>query len=99
MILVVDDDRAVRLSLKLLLSRNGYETAMAASPAEAHDFVRNARPDLVLLDMNFSRATSGEEGLILLKQIKIFHPDVPVILMTAWGSIPLAVKGIHGRRF
>lgn len=99
MILVVDDDRAVRLSLKLLLSRNGYETAMAASPAEAHDFVRNARPDLVLLDMNFSRATSGEEGLILLKQIKIFHPDVPVILMTAWGSIPLAVKGIHAGAF
>ncbi|MBD5267857.1 MAG: sigma-54-dependent Fis family transcriptional regulator [Bacteroides sp.] len=99
MILVVDDDKAVRLSLKLLLNRNGYETVMAASPAEAHEIVRSSRPDMILLDMNFSRATSGDEGLILLKQIKIFHPDVPVILMTAWGSIPLAVKGIHAGAF
>lgn len=99
MILVVDDDNAVRLSLKLLLGRNGYETALASCPDEAMEIVRGTRPDLVLLDMNFSRATSGDEGLTLLKQIKIFHPDVPVILMTAWGSIPLAVKGIHAGAF
>ena len=99
MILVVDDDNAVRLSLKLLLGRNGYEAALASCPDEAMEIVRGTRPDLVLLDMNFSRATSGDEGLTLLKQIKIFHPDVPVILMTAWGSIPLAVKGIHAGAF
>lgn len=99
MILIIDDDSAVRMSLKLLLSRSGYETQAAASPQEAMDVVRRTRPDLVLLDMNFSRSTSGDEGLTLLKQIKIFHPDVPVILMTAWGSIPLAVKGIHAGAF
>lgn len=99
MILIVDDDAAVRLSLRLLLTRNGFETREASSPKEAMEIVRSTTPELIILDMNFSRATTGEEGLILLKQIKIFHPDVPVILMTAWGSIPLAVEGIHAGAF
>ncbi len=99
MILIVDDDAAVRLSLRLLLTRNGFETREASSPKEAMEIVRSTTPELIILDMNFSRATTGEEGLILLKQIKIFHPDVPVILMTAWGSIPLAVDGIHAGAF
>ena len=99
MILIVDDDNSVRVSLKLLLKRNGYEVATAATPAEAIAFVRGARPDLVIMDMNYSRTTSGEEGLILLKQIKVFHPDVPIILITAWGNIPLAVEGIRAGAF
>ncbi len=99
MILVVDDDNAIRLSLKMLLQRAGYEVVSVPGPAEAMDVVRSTAPRLVLLDMNFSRATSGDEGLTLLKQIKIFRPDVPVILMTAWGSIPLAVEGIHAGAF
>lgn len=99
MILIVDDDNSVRVSLKLLLKRNGYEVATAANPAEAISFVRSSRPDLVIMDMNYSRTTSGEEGLILLKQIKVFHPDVPVILITAWGNIPLAVEGIRAGGF
>ncbi|MDE7345814.1 MAG: sigma-54 dependent transcriptional regulator [Muribaculaceae bacterium] len=99
MILVVDDDNSVRVSLKLLLKRNGYEVAAAATPAEAIAFVRSARPDLVIMDMNYTRTTTGEEGLTLLKQIKVFHPDVPVILITAWGNIPLAVEGIRAGAF
>lgn len=99
MILVVDDDNAIRLSLKMLLQRAGYEVVSVPGPAEAMDVVRSTAPRLVLLDMNFSRATSGDEGLTLLKQIKIFRPDVPVILMTAWGSISLAVEGIHAGAF
>ena len=99
MILIVDDDPAVRLSLKLLLSRNGFETVLATSPKEAMETVRTETPELVMLDMNFSRATTGEEGITLLRQIKIFQPDTPVILMTAWGSIPLAVEGIHAGAF
>ncbi len=99
MILVVDDDRSIRISLKLMLERNGYAVELAESPQEAIDSVRRQAPQLVLLDMNFSRATTGDEGLILLRQIKIFHPSVPVILMTAWGSIPLAVKGIQSGAF
>ncbi len=99
MILIVDDDNSVRVSLKLLLKRNGYEVATAATPAEAIAFVRATRPDLVIMDMNYTRTTTGEEGLILLKQIKVFHPDVPVILITAWGNIPLAVEGIRAGAF
>ncbi len=99
MILIVDDDNSVRVSLKLLLKRNGYEVALTATPGEAISFVRSSRPDLVIMDMNYKRTTTGEEGLTLLKQIKVFHPDVPVILITAWGNIPLAVEGIRAGAF
>lgn len=99
MILIVDDDNSVRVTLKLLLKRNGYEVAAAESPAEAMAFVRATRPDLVIMDMNYSRSTTGEEGITLLKQIKVFHPDVPVILITAWGNIPLAVEGMRAGAF
>lgn len=99
MILIVDDDPAIRSSLSLVMRRAGYEVRFAESPAAAIAVVREETPSLVLLDMNFSRSTSGEEGLTLLKQIKIFHPSVPVILMTAWGSIELAVEGMRGGAF
>lgn len=93
-ILVVDDDPAIRTSLTLMLEREGYEVVAAANPAEAITVVRAMEPSLVLLDMNFSRSTSGNEGLTLLRQIRIFRPEVPIVLMTAWGSIPLAVEGM-----
>lgn len=99
MILIVDDDTAVRLSLRLLLRSKGYATIEAASPLQALEVVRKTVPCLVLLDMNFSRSTSGEEGIILLREIKIFCPATPVILMTAWGSIPLVVKGVKAGAF
>lgn len=99
MILVVDDDNAIRVSLSLLLRKEGYEVALAPSPDKAMEIIRAAAPQLVLLDMNFSRSTSGDEGIKLLKQIHLFHPDTPVILMTAWGSIPLAVEGIRAGAF
>ena len=141
MILVVDDDKNIRLSLKLILERNGYEVALAEGPKEAMQIVRNTPAvELVLMDMNFwnseshesslsngrvvtkvskanfwnseshesslsngrvvtkvskanyNMSTDGEEGLTLLRQIKVFRPEVPCILMTAWGTIDLAVQ-------
>ena len=86
MILIVDDDSAVRLSLKLLLSRNGFETVMASSPREAMEVVRAEAPQLIMLDMNFSRATTGEEGITLLRQIKIFRPETPWCLAGITGA-------------
>lgn len=99
MILIVDDDNSIRISLKILLGRNGYEVKTAAGPDEAISFVRSVRPDVVIMDMNYSSSTSGDEGIILLKQIKLFQPDVPVILITAWGNIPLAVEGMRAGAF
>ena len=69
-------------------------TVAAGSPDETLEVLRREPCQLVIQDMNFSRRTSGEEGLALLKQIKELTPAVPVILITAWGSIALAVEGM-----
>jgi two-component system NtrC family response regulator len=94
MILIVDDDQAVVHSLELLLKQAGFSTASA--PDAQSTLARLRHPDLklVLQDMNFSRQTSGDEGLDLLRRIKTERPELPVILITAWGSIELAVKGM-----
>lgn len=99
MILIVDDDAVVRSSLTFLLKRAGFEPEAVAGPEEALRIVRNTAPRLILMDMNFTLTTTGEEGIQLLKQVKIFQPDVPVILMTAWGSISLAVQGMQAGAF
>ena len=99
MILVIDDDSAIRTSLSFLLKRAKYDVQAVASPKEAMAVVRAVSPELILMDMNFSLTTSGDEGITLLKQVKIFRPETPVILMTAWGSIDLAVKGMQAGAF
>ena len=99
MILIVDDDAVVRASLSMLLRHAGYEVSTADGSATAVEAVRRATPQLVLLDMNFSRFTTGDEGLTLLRQFKLLVPDMPVILMTAWGSIDLAVEGMRAGAF
>jgi len=93
-VLVVDDDGAVLVSLALLLKQSGFEPLRAAGAGEALGILARDSVDLVLQDMNFSPQTSGEEGLALLAQIRERHPALPVLLMTAWGSIGLAVAGI-----
>lgn len=99
MILIVDDDSAIRKSLLYLLSKAGYEAMAVPSAEEALATLREQEPDLILMDMNFSLATTGEEGLRLLERSKRLRPHVPVILMTAWGSIDLAVRGMHAGAF
>ncbi len=94
MILIVDDDRSVTASLALLLKQAGLASIVASSPDEALDLLRRQPCQLIIQDMNFSRRTSGEEGLALLRQIKAATPSIPVILITAWGSIALAVEGM-----
>ena len=99
MILIIDDDSAIRTSLSFMLKHAKYEVQAVSSPKEAMAVVRSTAPELILMDMNFSLTTSGDEGITLLKQVKIFRPEVPVILMTAWGSIQLAVKGMQAGAF
>ena len=83
MILIVDDDSAIRKSLLYLLNKAGYEAVAVPSAEEALAALREQEPDLILMDMNFSLATTGEEGLRLLAKAKRLRPHVPVILMTA----------------
>ena len=94
MILIIDDDIAVCTSLKLLLTRAKYEVETTCSPEEALLWLRKHIPLLILMDMNYSIETNGREGLDLLQKVRIFHPQVPIILITGWGSIALAVEGI-----
>jgi len=93
-ILIIDDDVSITASLALLLKQHGYGSVQTHSPAEALAVLREDRPRLVIQDMNFSRQTTGEEGLALLERIRAEEPALPVVLMTAWGSIQLAVEGM-----
>ncbi|MBE7169491.1 MAG: sigma-54-dependent Fis family transcriptional regulator [Williamsia sp.] len=94
MILIIDDDKAVRTSLLLLLQRHQYAAKDVGSPNEALAWLHHNVPALIILDLNFSLNTSGEEGMRLLGQIRKLHPGVPVIIITGWATIDLAVKGM-----
>ena len=94
-ILVADDDDAVRASLALLLKQAGLRTHAVGSADAALEWLAHNPCSLVLQDMNFSRRTSGDEGLELLRRIRETQPTLPVILITAWGSISLAVAGMR----
>jgi len=83
MILIIDDDHAVTASLALLLKQAGFASAAASTPDEAIEVLRRHPCQLVIQDMNFSRRTSGEEGLALLQRIKALTPALPVVLITA----------------
>lgn len=94
MILIVDDDLAIRTSLALLLKKEGFRVMGTSSPVETFDVLRQHTPELILLDLNFSIETSGREGMHLLDQIREAYSAIPVILITGWGSIDLAVQGM-----
>jgi DNA-binding NtrC family response regulator len=94
MILVIDDDIAVRTSLQLLLKSEGYAVIGAETPGEALRIIKEDGPELIILDLNFSISTTGEEGMALLGDIKKLNTAIPVILITGWGSIALAVQGM-----
>lgn len=96
LILVADDQADVRQALSLLLRDSGYEVATAASPAEVLSSLRQARPDLLLLDLNFQRdTTSGAEGLALLREIRTHDAELPVVILTGWATVQLAVQAIQ----
>lgn len=94
MILIIDDDKAVQTSLSLLLRQRKYEVIFADGPESAMEQLDKHSPKLILLDLNFSIETSGKEGLDLLSRIRSKKPGVPVILITGWATIDLAVKGM-----
>ena len=92
-ILIADDDEDIRLALELLLVDQGFSILEASNAKKVITQTTRHQPDLILLDMNFNRdTTSGQEGLDILSQLNAF--DIPIILMTAWGSVELAVEGL-----
>jgi DNA-binding NtrC family response regulator len=94
--LVADDQRDVREALRLLLKAEGFEAVLAASPAEVIQAAATSELDVALLDLNFSRdTTSGREGLDLLGRLRDLDPSLPVVVMTAWASIDLAVAAMR----
>src|SRR5688500_19565108 len=91
-ILVIDDNPAVAEALELLFSLRDIRTIGAATPADGLALLAREPVDLVIQDMNFSKdTTSGEEGEALFRQIRARHPDLPVILLTAWTHLESAV--------
>ena len=94
-ILIVDDDPAICASIALSLKQAGHGSQQALNPQDALELLHRKLPDLVIMDMNYSRETSGDEGLQLLQAIRQHWTSLPVILITAWGTIDLAVQGMR----
>jgi DNA-binding NtrC family response regulator len=95
-ILVADDQPDVLEALRLLLKSDGYKIESAESPAEVLRNFEHKDFDLVIIDLNYSRdTTSGQEGLDLLQKIQTLDGTVPVIVMTAWSSVDLAVEAMR----
>jgi DNA-binding NtrC family response regulator len=91
-VLLIDDNPAVRTALEVLLSLQGLGVVEASGPDEGLHLLAKSDIDLVIQDMNFRReATSGEEGVVLFHRIRKVHPDLPIILLTAWTHLETAV--------
>jgi DNA-binding NtrC family response regulator len=94
-ILVADDQNDVREALRLLLKGAGFAVIQASSPAGVEAAVANDAPDIALLDMNYARdTTSGREGNDLITRVRALDPDLPIVVMTAWGTVAGAVEAI-----
>ena len=91
-ILVIDDNRAVSTALDVLFSLHDIDTLHAESPREGLDLLEREQVDLVIQDMNFEAdTTSGDEGTALFHELRTRHPDLPVILLTAWTHLESAI--------
>jgi sigma-B regulation protein RsbU (phosphoserine phosphatase) len=94
--LIADDQPDVIEALRLLLKREGFEIEAANSPRAVLERLESHDYDLLLMDLNYARdTTSGQEGLDLLARIRRLDSALPVVVMTAWGSVPLAVEAMR----
>jgi DNA-binding NtrC family response regulator len=95
-ILIADDQPDVLEALRLLLKREGYKIEAAESPQQVLQAIENRDYDAAIIDLNYTRdTTSGEEGLELLAKIQTIDAMLPVIVMTAWSSVGLAVEAMR----
>src|SRR5579863_979286 len=96
MILIADDQEHIIEALRLLLKGEGYRTESAASPAAVLASLETRTFDCVLMDLNYARdTTSGLEGLDLLARIQSLDATLPIVVMTAWATVDLAVEAMR----
>ena len=98
--LIADDQADVATALRLLLRGAGYQTEAVTSPAAVLEAIKERDFDLVLMDLNYARdTTSGQEGLDLISHIRQIDSMLPVVVLTGWGTVELAVeamqRGVH----
>ncbi|MBI1176560.1 response regulator [bacterium] len=95
-ILVADDQKDVQEALRLLFKGEGFRTDTCSSPREVTERLRQSEYDVLLMDLNYARdTTSGREGIDLLKLVRAADDSLPIVVMTAWGSVELAVEAIR----
>jgi len=95
-ILIADDQRDVLEALRLLLKAEGLTSVLAMHPDQAIDILKRQAVCVVLMDLNYTRdTTSGQEGLDLLERIRALDAELPVVVMTAWGTIDIAVEAMR----
>ena len=95
-ILVADDDNNVLTAISLLLKSEQHQACLVSSPEEALEAAKSEQFDAALLDLNFSRdTTSGREGIELVGQLKSLDETLPIIVMTGWATIDLAVSAMQ----
>ena len=95
-ILIADDQSEILSALSFICSAEGYHTTCVESPEAAIAALGKSEFDLLLMDMNYHQdRTSGQEGLDLLRRVQQIDPALPTVVMTAWGSIPLAVEAVQ----
>src|ERR1700752_2841268 len=95
-VLIAQDQPDVKEELRLLLKTEGYQIELVSSPAGVLNALDAREFDVVLIDLNYARdTTSGQEGLDLLSRIQALDSTLPVVVMTAWGSVEVAVEAMH----
>ena len=95
-VLIADDQPDVLEALRLLLKGEGYKIDSAGSPAAILEAIDSDEYDAVLMDLNYARdTTSGQEGLDLLSQLRAHDQTLPLVVMTAWGSVEVAVEAMR----
>lgn len=94
--LVADDQPDVRAALELLLKGEGYHVDSVGSPKAVVEALQNGSYDVLLMDLNYSRdTTSGQEGLDLLSRVQAIDSRIPILVMTAWGTVEVAVEAMR----
>ena len=94
--LIADDEPDILTALRLLLKNDGYEAETVSSPAAVLEAIERAQFDVVLMDLNYARdTTSGREGIDLISRIHALDPSLPIVVMTAWATVDLAVEAMR----